>query len=127
MSSHFKNLGILLGFLPIGIIIYGFVFSSPSLVLPFLLSAVAVNILLLVIAPRIWKNPALSKIKMGAMSVFSLLNNIIVSAVLAVAYVFSVGIVFIFSRIIGKKFMNLYPKKTSWVKIEKAKEDYLEM
>lgn len=73
------------------------------------------NVFLLSILPRFWKSERVHELQSGALSVFKGINKVIVSLVLVLVYVFGVGIVFLFSRLAQKKFLDWNPAKSTWV------------
>ncbi len=55
------------------------------------------------------------------------LNWVVVAAVLGVVYVFAVGIVFVLSRIAGRKFLSMKFNRTAWKKKDLSKLEFDEM
>ncbi len=121
MQTVFKYLGGALGLLPIVIVGYGFFSGNVHTFFPILVPFILTNILFFAILPRMTKHAAIHDIHSGSMHVFQSINRVIVSATLVVVYVMGVGFVFLLSRLFGKRFLMLKPKKSTWIIIQPPK------
>lgn len=122
----FKYIGMALASLPLAVIGYALIFSTLHAFLWVAAGLALLNLFVLTLLPRVFKSTALHEIQSGGWRVFQVLNKIVVSLALFFVYILGVGLVFILSRLAGKKFLQLSQLESTWVKSEN-KRDYSEM
>ncbi len=127
--SFWKTIGTILGSLFFVLILYS-IFGHPSLEtrVSIILSILIFNLLILVIFPRFFpQNTLIFELKYGIEKFAKLINKIVLIILLSITYIFAVGPIWFFSRVVGKKFLKLKFEKSSWVDTTKKKHDFEEM
>ena len=75
----------------------------------------ATNIVLGFVLPRIFPtNPILKEFKQGSASFARAINTVVVSSALIIVYILGVGLTFLLSRLVGKKFLSLKLTDKAW-------------
>lgn len=78
---------------------------------------VALNLFLSLGLPRLFpNNPNVTELRTGSHILIRFVNDIVVGIALIIVYIIGVGFVWFFSRIAGKKFLNLSNKGSTWEK-----------
>lgn len=109
-----KFLGFLCGFALLAAVLYSVVTGSVFGNLALLGALFAVNLTISLLLPRISKQKLFSELKEGLEAFGAALNRVLVGGVLVIVYFTGVAVVWLLSRIVGKRFMDMNPGTTSW-------------
>ncbi len=122
-GNAFKLVGMGLPIATLVTVMYGFFTETWHDVFIYVIGLVILTLFFSLILPRFLPRAETWAIRDGIHSTGERINLIVVGLALVLVYVIGVGIVFLSTRIIGKRFMDLHPNHSSWRKCSSVIRD----
>lgn len=124
----FKQIGFLLGLIAVIVVLGSVLTGSISQNLLVILTLLGINLFVAIVLPRAFSQNAIAiQLQDGLHYFGQAVNKIVISGLLFFVYVAAVGLAWIVSRVLQKRFLQLKTTSSTWVNVKNKKIDFEEM